>query len=800
MYSFQTIETFLDAPLNMVSGIDDLLLTVQGGTVMLYSITRAGGGVLALEIDAGMTQVGMISLAATTILPAPGTLDLMPFAGQTVLVTSGANQARTLTYRLETDGTFDRWIRPIGSLAGVISAETWVQTGGQTYFYGARANDGSIHAFSCGQDGTMTLLQELEAGPDLQGIDIRKMTAVSIGGQPYVIALSLAGDRVTSYAVGADGRLTEAGRIGAAAGLGMSDPTAVAAIESGGRSFLVVASASSSSLSVLEIAANGRLSVTDHVIDTLDTRFAGVSAVAAVNLGDRAFVVAGGGDGGLHLFALLPDGRLVLTATLLDTPELALEAITALEARVVNGQIEVFVAGEGTGISRLRLDPGALAPTLAGTAGADSLTGGAAGDLILGGAGNDVLAGEAGADILVDGAGSDTLSGGAGADVFVLDADGATDRIADFQVGIDRIDLSSWGRVHDAADLTITPTATGCTVGWRGEVLEIFSSNGLPILAATLARTTLFPLWHEPPARTNADGRFIGTEAADLIYGTAGDDVFLASPGSDTIDGGEGRDLVDFSALSVGLSVSLSEAQAVPMAVEATGQPVYVAIEDLAGTRFADTLTGNAVNNLLLGNDGADMLLGLAGNDQLFGGEGNDTLRGGAGADRLDGGNGKDFATYSDASAGLRADLSSPGTNTGDAAGDTFLAVENLAGSQFADVLIGDAGANVITGNGGADVIEGRGGDDQLLGGAGADVFVFNGGRDLVLDFETDIDAIRLDPGLWGGGARSIADVLAPENVILGAGSVTLVFSAEDRLEIRGITDPILLFDDLLFG
>ena len=45
--NFLVLETFTAAPLNLVSGITDLELVARDGEVMLYSATRAGGGVLA---------------------------------------------------------------------------------------------------------------------------------------------------------------------------------------------------------------------------------------------------------------------------------------------------------------------------------------------------------------------------------------------------------------------------------------------------------------------------------------------------------------------------------------------------------------------------------------------------------------------------------------------------------------------------------------------------------------------------------------------------------------------------------
>ncbi|MDF3605234.1 calcium-binding protein [Paracoccus sp. DMF-8] len=83
-----------------------------------------------------------------------------------------------------------------------------------------------------------------------------------------------------------------------------------------------------------------------------------------------------------------------------------------------------------------------------GMGGVDRLFGHGGHDTLNGGAGADTLDGGAGNDALIGGAGSDVLVGGLGADVFVFGATAhigigaARDVIADFQHGIDRIDLS----------------------------------------------------------------------------------------------------------------------------------------------------------------------------------------------------------------------------------------------------------------------------------------------------------------------------------------------------------------------
>ena len=77
----------------------------------------------------------------------------------------------------------------------------------------------------------------------------------------------------------------------------------------------------------------------------------------------------------------------------------------------------------------------------------NAVTGNEGVNVLRGGGGNDTLRGLGGDDILEGGEGADLLFGGAGNDIFrfrtVSDSSvGAPDRIVDFEVGLDRIDLS----------------------------------------------------------------------------------------------------------------------------------------------------------------------------------------------------------------------------------------------------------------------------------------------------------------------------------------------------------------------
>lgn len=68
----------------------------------------------------------------------------------------------------------------------------------------------------------------------------------------------------------------------------------------------------------------------------------------------------------------------------------------------------------------------------------------------------------------------------------------------------------------------------------------------------------------------------------------------------------------------------------------------------------------------------------------------------------------------------VNVDLTSHSTSGADGV-DALSAVENVAGSKYADTLVGDGAANALSGGAGNDVIDGRLGLDSFLGDAGND-------------------------------------------------------------------------------
>jgi uncharacterized delta-60 repeat protein len=213
--------------------------------------------------------------------------------------------------------------------------------------------------------------------------------------------------------------------------------------------------------------------------------------------------------------------------------------------------------------------------------------------------------------------------------------------------------------------------------------------------------------------------------ALQYLYGVnhsfnAGDNVYTYDPNAPFFkniwDGG-GNDTIDISNYAFSSTINLTPGTFSSLRIRETAPS------------SASTYWGN--NNLSISyNVVIENAIGGTGNDSLTGNEAANVLTGGAGADVLDGGDGTDTAGYSTASSSVAAYLTWMAGNSGDAAGDTYISIENLTGSAHADILSGSEVANTLNGADGNDWLFGREGNDTLIGGGGYDVLGGDAGAD----------------------------------------------------------------------
>ena len=279
----------------------------------------------------------------------------------------------------------------------------------------------------------------------------------------------------------------------------------------------------------------------------------------------------------------------------------------------------------------------------------------------------------------------------------------------------------------------------------------------------------------EQYAGTNFDDTLNGNGGDDVLFGGGGNDILNGGDGNDTLQGGAGADQlvggagIDTAAYTDSPSaITVSLATGTGLGGDAEGDTL-TEIENLTGSRFDDSLTGD---------DGANVIAGNAGNDTLSGLGGDDVLIGGAGADHLDGGAGTDTASYASSRAAVLVNLATGTGSGGDAEGDTLVNIENVTGSAFADMLIGDNNANVLAGGDGDDLLIGGAGADQLIGGAGNDTASYATSGAAV--------TVNLATGTGSGGDAQGDTLSGIENLVGSAFGDTLTGDANDNVLTGG--------------
>ncbi len=93
---------------------------------------------------------------------------------------------------------------------------------------------------------------------------------------------------------------------------------------------------------------------------------------------------------------------------------------------------------------------------------------------------------------------------------------------------------------------------------------------------------------------------------------------------------------------------------------------------------------------------------------------------------------GSDTVSYSASKWAVAADLSKGKGYDGHAKGDVYKNIENLTGSKWGDILIGDGGANDLRGEGGRDTLIGLGGRNHLYGGDENDKIYGGSQKDMI--------------------------------------------------------------------
>lgn len=469
-------------------------------------------------------------------------------------------------------------------------------------------------------------------------------------------------------------------------------------------------------------------------------------------------------------------------------------------------------------------------------------------DYIDGRDGNDNLYGDDGNDTLIGGDGSDDLRGGDGDDSI----DGSMNSVGGFDElwggnGNDILNITGDGR---AAGEDGNDTLRGISAGDNGNndfaqlvyenspggiIANLTSTLQAGLAGGSVASGYLVNDGHGDQDNVSGFHAFNGSNNADQIF-VDGD--YINSFGNwievRPLGGNDQITFIDVAVARVSyrnadgpvlVDMELGTATDLVMGAGNIGNDTFTGANQLRGSEFGDQILGaQSGNERLRGHNGEDLIDGRGGddelqgendNDTLLGGAGIDTLEGGDGADSLDGGDDVDWAAYYSSDARVEINLSLGTGNGGQATGDTLVNIENIFGSGFNDLLVGDAAANEFNGFGGVDNMNGRGGDDLLFGQEDDDLISGGSGND-TLGGDTENDRLAGNGGadeiyggqgvdsMFGGVGNDFISGGTEGDSALGQGNSDTIFGDEGNDTLRGGSGNDSIDggsdDDLIFG
>ena len=378
--------------------------------------------------------------------------------------------------------------------------------------------------------------------------------------------------------------------------------------------------------------------------------------------------------------------------------------------------------------------------TVWGNDGNDTLLGHEGNDALYGGGDDDILNGHQGDDVLDAGSGDDTLFGNEDDDSLLGGAGN------DMLSGDDGDDTLFGGGGDDTLD----------------------GGSGLDIIYGGSGDDTL------------VDG-----SGNDTLFSGSGNDVFQVGAGSNLLDGGDGIDTVDYSGAAQGVFVDLlTQVPAIPVE-EPQAEGDTAGSVDYGGTTIRPgwrAWDGSDAAGPARAYDDRDAPLWRAPFDDRF------------------------ELTPDASMAGEQALATSGSADEPEAppGADTFANIENLVGSDFNDLLFGDAGANSLFGGDGIDVLQGGAGADVLDGGASLDwAGYFDATGPLTIDLATPANssAFFAEDTLISieiiGGATNFSNTFqgdAAPNIFIGGSATDTIAGGggNDLLQGGGGNDTII--------
>jgi serralysin len=469
-----------------LSFIRGMSVKFLNGVGYLYTASQSDGGlnVFSLSQGASATFVDQIGASAARGTNNVTHIERVTVGSSEILIPSGERDDKLAFHKIDTDGSLNgiKQLAASSALIGGIQNTATMLIEGKTYMVASQLGQSGFQSFRIRDDLSIEHKNHVDDTAGTFLADVSSIATLEFAGRQFFIVASASENAVSNFWMGKWGNIKARASIEANGEFSIATPTVLETSVVDGRAYVIVGAAESSSITVLRANQWGGLFLEDTLLDTVSTRFSDISVLTSVQVEGRTLLLAGGRDDGITMTELLPDGTMFVRGSVADQLDTSLQNILELEAAIVGTEIQLFATSEQAGITQFTLDPGDLGAIVSGDDDDNTLDGTVQDDLLVGYDGNDTLNGNAGNDLLLDGAGVDILNGGDGADVFRFKPDTRMDTVQDFEVGVDKLDLSEFFQLNNFDQLDFIQKAYGVLIEFDGDRFRIEQDAGTLLL------------------------------------------------------------------------------------------------------------------------------------------------------------------------------------------------------------------------------------------------------------------------------------------------------------------------------
>lgn len=426
-------------------------------------------------------------------------LEEYEFNGTQYFAIAGADDKGVSLYTMDVDGNFE-FSASFGDFTeghdlSFASGVEFVEANGELYLALGDWGFNSMYLLKVEPDGSLSFSDKVvsSADADVNIEGIWGIASATIGDNPILLVGARDDDTLSSFTISVSGKLVHENELSAPNNLYESWDVRPVTID-GKPYFLVHTDSSQSSVLLVEVAANGEISIVETFTDDDKTYLDRALHSDSYEVDGRHFtVVSGNKDNGISVLEI-GGGHDALMGTEEDDVGHGLFGNDTIVT--MGGDDEAF-----GGVGSDALFGGNGKDTLRGGDGDDVVSGDVGADSLLGGNDNDILIGGGGGDMLKGGAGDDTLGGNAGNDT--LRGGDDNDRLAG----------------HGGSDTL------------RGDAGDdlLFGGEGKDYLNGDAGNDTLF-----------------GGNGSDFLEGDSGDDRMAGGTGFDRYKTGSGNDIIVF--------------------------------------------------------------------------------------------------------------------------------------------------------------------------------------------------------------------------------------------------------------